>query len=239
MPIRRLLLALCITLAPGAPFSAAMGQSVDQPDGLRPLVSSDQAAIAAFILLATGIGDEGLRDEFQEKRSGATNSVARVGNAIGDPVYVIPAIGVSYLVGQLTDNHSLSRLAWTAGRTALVASAVTTALKYTIGRTRPTRDGDSDHFQPFGGGTSFPSGHTTLAFAMATVVADETHDGWSDPLVYGAATVTAFARVNDDRHWVSDVLAGAIVGHLSARWLSRRQGSLMVGPQTVGLSLQF
>lgn len=239
MPVRRLLLALCITLGPIAPFSAALGQSVELPGGVRPLVSGEQAAIAGLILLVTGLGDEGLREEFQEHRGGTTNSVARVGNAIGDPVYVIPAIGVSYLAGQLTGNHNLTRLAWNAGRAALVASGVTTALKYTIGRTRPSRDGDSDHFQPFGGATSFPSGHTTLAFAMATVIADETHDSWSDPLVYAAATVTAYARVNDDRHWVSDVFAGALVGHLSARFLSRRQGSLLAGPQAVGLSLPF
>lgn len=239
MAVRRLVLALCITLAPIAPSSAALGQSVQRPTGLRPLISGEQAAIAGLILLVTGMGDEGLRHEFQEHRSGGTNAVARVGNAIGDPVYVIPAIGVSFLAGQLTGNQNLTRLAGHAGRAALVASGVTTALKYTIGRIRPSRDGDSDLFRPFGGATSFPSGHTTLAFAMATVIADETHDGWSDPLVYGAATLTAFARVNDDRHWVSDVLAGALVGHLSARWFSRRQGSLTVAPQAVGLSLQF
>ncbi len=238
MPVRGLLLALCLSLGPIAPFSAALGQSVGQPGGLGPLISGKQAAIAGLILLATGMGDEGLREEFQEHRSGATNSVARLGNALGEPLYVVPVIGVSYLAGRLSGNQSLTRLAWRAGSVALLASGVTTALKYTIGRTRPSHDGDSDLFQPFGGATSFPSGHTTLAFAMATVIADETHDGWSDPLVYGAAIVTAFARVNDDRHWASDVLAGALVGHLSARWLSRHH-RLTAGPGALGISLDF
>jgi len=238
MSVRRLIVVLSLSLAPIGPISAALGQSVDHP-GPRTLVSGEHAAIAGLILLAAGIGDEGLREEFQEHRSAATNSLGRVGNAVGDPRYMVPAIGVSYLAGWLTGNQNVTRLAWRAGHAVLVASGVTTALKYTIGRTRPSGDGDSDHFQPFGGATSFPSGHTTLAFAVATVIADETHDGWSDPLVYGAAGLTAFARVNNDRHWVSDVLAGAVVGHLSARWLSRREGALTLGPHAAGLSLQF
>lgn len=237
MPAHRLLLALCITLSVVAPCSSALGQSLHQPDSLRPLISGKQAVFAGLVLLAAGVSDEGLREEFLEHRGGTTNSVARIGNALGEPLYVIPAIGATYLVGRLSGDSGLSRLAWRAGRAALLASAVTTALKYTIGRTRPA-DGDSDHFRPFGGATSFPSGHTTLAFAMATVIADETSDGWSDPLVYGAATLTAFARVNDDRHWASDVLAGALVGHLSARWLSRRH-RLAGGPGTLGISLEF
>src|SRR5215210_7861426 len=119
-----------------------------------------------------------------------------------------------------------------------MASGVSIVLKYTVGRTRPTH-GDSDDFQPFGGGTSFPSGHTTLAFAVATAIADESQNGWVDAAVYGAATLTAYARVNDDRHWASDVLAGALVGHLTARWLSRGQASLRLAPQSVGLSFGF
>jgi hypothetical protein len=53
------------------------------------------------------------------------------------------------------------------------------------------------------------------------------------------ATATALARLNDDRHWTSDVLAGALVGHLSARWLARRSGSLRVSPGSVGIALEF
>lgn len=50
---------------------------------------------------------------------------------------------------------------------------------------------------------------------------------------------SAVARVINDRHWTSDVLAGALVGHLSARWLSRRPGLVMVQPGRIGISLSF
>jgi membrane-associated phospholipid phosphatase len=240
MQLRRFLLVLSITAAALAPSSAALGQAVEHPHGItNPVISGRDATIAGLILAAAMMGDEGLQEEFQEHRTGGTNSVARLGNSFGDPLYVIPAIGVGYLAGRLTGDHAVSHVALRVGKAALLSSGITTALKYSIGRTRPTHGGDSDQFRPFGGATSFPSGHTTLAFAVATVVADATTDSWSDVALYGAATMTAFARVNDDRHWTSDVLAGALVGHLSARWLDRRSTSLMVSPRAVGLSLTF
>lgn len=220
--------------------SAGVAQLVDQP---RPsshrFISAQQAAISALVLFATAFGDEGVREEVQGFRSSGTNSLAGVGNAIGSPLYVFPVLGAGYLAGRLTGSSSLSRLSVRAGTAAIVASGITTALKYSIGRTRPAGDGDSDVFRPFSGSTSFPSGHVTLAFAVATVIADETKDSWSDVALYGAATLTGFARMNDDRHWASDVLAGALVGHLTARWLDRRGGSLNVGPRAVGVSLTF
>jgi membrane-associated phospholipid phosphatase len=216
-----------------------LAQSLDSRDSVQHRsLSGKQAAFAGILLLTSGLADEGLREEVQEHRSGTTNSVAGLGNALGEPLYVISGIGVGLLAGELSGNKELSRLARRAGSAAAVASGITTVLKYTVGRTRPTH-GDSDDFQPFGGGTSFPSGHTTLAFAVATVIADESRNGWVDAAVYGAATLTAYARVNNDRHWASDVLAGALVGHLSARWLSRRDASLRLAPQSIGLSFGF
>ncbi|MGH7527809.1 MAG: phosphatase PAP2 family protein [Gemmatimonadales bacterium] len=242
MSVRGFLLLASLTLAQ-LPFpSAAVGQVAPRPqDASHPLLSGRNAAAAGLILAVTLMSDEGLRGEVQEHRSAGTNSLALVGNALGEPRYVLPALGAGYLAGRLTGNHALSRVALRAGGAAIVAGGLTTALKYAIGRSRPYQGGeaDADQFRPFSGWNSFPSGHTTLAFAVATAIADETSDRWSDAALYGVATLTAFARVNDDRHWTSDVLVGALIGHLSARWLSRRQGWLTVGPGTIGTSLDF
>lgn len=236
---RTIALFVFITAAPPIPASMVLAQSLDSITSVQHHgLSGKQAAVAGILLLTSGLADQGIREEVQEHRSGVTNSFARIGNTLGDPLYVISGIGVGLLAGKLSGNQELSHLAWRAGRAAVLASGVTTVLKYTIGRTRPTH-GDSDDFRPFGGGTSFPSGHTTLAFAVATAIADESRNGWVDAAVYGAATLTAFARVNNDRHWASDVLAGALVGHLSARWLSRRDASLTLAPQSIGLSFGF
>jgi membrane-associated phospholipid phosphatase len=236
---RTLALLVCITMAPPVSASLVLAQSLEAVSTVQHRgLSGKQVALAGIFLLTSGLADNGLREEVQEHRSGVTNSVAWVGNTLGDPLYVVSGIGVGLLAGELSGNKEMAHLAWRVGSAAALASGVTTVLKYTVGRTRPNH-GDSDDFQPFGGGTSFPSGHTTLAFAVATAIADESRNGWVDAAAYGAATLTAYARVNNDRHWASDVLAGALVGHLSARWLSRRHASLKLAPQSVGLSFGF
>lgn len=204
----------------------------------RPLLSGRLALVAGLVLVTTFAGDQGLRGELQESRSPASNTVADFGNVIGDPWYIVPTLGAGALVGHLAGNAAVTRTALRAAGAVALAGGAVTAFKYAIGRRRPSSTGDADEFRPFSGWNSFPSGHTAVAFALATAIAEETRDPWTEAALYGAATLTAFARVNDDRHWASDVVAGALVGHLSARWLSRRYG-VKVSPGAVTMSLEF
>lgn len=68
-------------------------------------------------------------------------------------------------------------------------------------------------------GSSFPSGHATGAFAVATIVA-ERYKGhrWVPWAVYGMATVISFSRVSSMAHFPSDVLLGAALGYTTARY---------------------
>lgn len=82
------------------------------------------------------------------------------------------------------------------------------SMKYSIHRTRP--DGSANN--------SFPSGHTATAFMAATIMHKE-YGLTRSPLYsiggYTVATATAFSRQLNNRHWLSDVLAGAGIGILS------------------------
>jgi hypothetical protein len=64
---------------------------------------------------------------------------------------------------------------------------------------------------------SFPSGHTAQAFATATFMAKEYKDQsvWYAVGAYGMATTVGAMRILNNRHWVSDVFAGAGIGILS------------------------
>jgi membrane-associated phospholipid phosphatase len=59
---------------------------------------------------------------------------------------------------------------------------------------------------------SFPSGHTTAAFALSTVLALRANNAFAAAGLYTAACMTAVQRVYGDDHWLSDAMFGATIG---------------------------
>jgi membrane-associated phospholipid phosphatase len=87
------------------------------------------------------------------------------------------------------------------------ANIVIQPMKYGFRRLRP--DNSST--------TSFPSGHTTLAFVGAELVHQEFHNPWLSAGAYTLATGVGAMRILNDRHWYSDVIVGAGIGILSTK----------------------
>lgn len=106
---------------------------------------------------------------------------------------------------------------------AALGGFTTLGLKHAFGRQRAN---DTDHANDwFSGGDSFPSTHATLAFAAGTVFAESGNDRyrWARrTLGYGMAAGTAYLRVRDNVHWLSDTVAGAVVGVAAARFVMAR-----------------
>ena len=132
-----------------------------------------------------------------------------------------------YAAGRLLDHPALQSGAFRVGVGVLAAGAATGAIKLAVGRERPYETpGDADVIRPFSGHTSFPSGHTTVAFALAAGIDHVTTAKWVPWVVYPAAALVGWSRLRDDEHWTSDVVAGALVGTWTAekaiRWLERR-----------------
>lgn len=104
-----------------------------------------------------------------------------------------------------------------------VSSAV---LKYSLGRQRPNETADPDNW--FDGGDSFPSMHTSLAFAIGSVFAESGDDRYRflrRVVGYGMAGATAYLRLDHNAHWASDVFAGAALGYSTARFTLNRRDS--------------
>lgn len=144
----------------------------------------------------------------------------------------LPFIAGSALYGiaRLTHHPTLADAVWHTGVGALEAAAAAGFVKIAVRRTRPyvlPHDPDSlyrDGFWSLGSRwESFPSGHTTVAFAVAAGATEEMKAHWpKHARLVGAALYTlagyvAFARVYDDVHWTSDVVAGAALGTLMGR----------------------
>jgi membrane-associated phospholipid phosphatase len=85
-------------------------------------------------------------------------------------------------------------------------------VKQVAGRERPDETSSTSRFKPFSGHDSFPSGHATVAFALAASLDAEVRSPWLRAVAYPAAALTAWSRVRDRRHWPSDVVMGAAVG---------------------------
>ena len=130
-----------------------------------------------------------------------------------------------------------------AGRDAIeseivAASLATPVIKRIAGRARPFRHEGTFHFDPnqshSGNFQSFPSGHATNAFAAATAIAGH-FDGWIVPtIVYTIASGVSISRVNDNVHFPSDVVAGALIGRAVAKGVLARH-HISVVPEKHGL----
>jgi membrane-associated phospholipid phosphatase len=121
--------------------------------------------------------------------------------------YVPIAAGYAMLINNKQHNfwHYTEKVAVTE----VIATGLAQSVKHIVKRPRP------DTGEP----TSFPSGHTTQAFAGATVFCDEfaQQNTWLAISAYTSATAVGALRILNDRHWASDVIAGAGFGILSAK----------------------
>lgn len=123
---------------------------------------------------------------------------------------------------------------------ALLASGITYVSKNIFARARPYNGEGSNSWgnERFNSDySSFPSGHSTVAFATAAVIADMYADQKGVPeLAYTLATLTALSRIYDDKHWASDVFIGSAIGYLTGKAfmeIKKKDGSY-IGPQSNG-----
>ncbi|MDH3226823.1 MAG: phosphatase PAP2 family protein [Thermoleophilia bacterium] len=153
-----------------------------------------------------------------------------IGDSFGSTWTMLGVTAGLGAVGWLGGGPRFSNAAIDMGKTLLVTGAIVGGLKVTINRTRPNNAGHS-----------FPSGHTAVAFAGASVL-DE-HFGWKVGVpAYGLATFTGLGRMEDNKHYLSDVIAGATIGLLVGRAIpSRYRDNLSAfgGPDRIGVSVRF
>ncbi|MEO5682031.1 MAG: phosphatase PAP2 family protein [Chitinophagaceae bacterium] len=118
--------------------------------------------------------------------------------------------------GMLSHDKSLIRMGEDAAITFAISSISTYALKKTVQRERPFVTHKDIVKLSNGGGMSFPSGHTSAAFAIATSIALDNKKWYVRTAVFTYAGLVGYSRIHLGVHYPSDVLAGAVVGMASA-----------------------
>jgi hypothetical protein len=154
--------------------------------------------------------DEDVREIVHRNTNDTTRGLARAAGPFGSE-YSFATLGAFYLAGKYLKDGRAKAVAEDGLASSLIAAGVITPiLKATIGRRRPSQAGVT--FERGDGGVSFPSGHATQAFAVASVVAAHYDSLLIKAAAYGIAGLVGLSRMEQNAHYASDVLAGALIG---------------------------
>ena len=164
------------------------------------------AVLGVALVLDKPLADGAARSQ-TPSRDRLANNLAQVGGTGG-----LAFMAAGYFGMSLLGKEEARSVFVDMGLATILAQAAILPLKYGAGRARPSDGLGDHHFAPFTANDAFPSGHTTQAFAMATVVAERSDEAWVGWCAYGVAGLVGAARLETRDHFASDVVAGALVG---------------------------
>jgi membrane-associated phospholipid phosphatase len=185
------------------------------PENRKWLVVAIPATVAAAFL------DEESYDNFFPLRRTDPSTDLRF---FGDRVQAsIPIVGAGFFAhGWAAHSEQSTETGYLMYESFVWGTAMCGIIKFAVGRERPYKTSNPLKFEPLGRDSSFPSGHTTVAFAAATTLAEQYPHWYISIPAYGIAAATGFSRVAANQHWVSDVVAGAFLGSAIAHNLRLR-----------------
>ena len=209
------------------------------------------AGAAVGGLAAMTLLDKSFSEFIERNHNPTTDTVSTHVSKFGAEYSLVVLAGY-YVGGQLWDSPKARSVAQDGIAASIIASGmITPTLKLVFGRARHDQGEGPYDFDPFNTKTdSFPSGHTTQAFAVASVVAAHYDSIWVKLSAYGAASLVGYSRIQKNKHWPTDVAAGALIGTLVGNSVVRfnqqhrsqyRERTVSFAPifdtHTVGLSM--
>jgi membrane-associated phospholipid phosphatase len=201
------------------------------------LAEPDFYGVVGGLGLAPSIFGPAFRNESPELTelwgpSTSADHFFEIGETVGNGAFPVLASVTSWGVGKVAGSSRLSKFGSDLFRAQVINGLLTTVLKGSINRTRP--DG-----APY----SYPSGHTSAAFATAGTVYTHFGKTWGISAFVFAGYV-GLSRLQEGKHYLSDVIAGGILGSYVSLKLARRgskNGPISVSTRKmdtgVGLSL--
>ena len=225
---------LLLLLGSAAPLSA-QGPVAGIRGDTTVAISGRETAVALLLVGGLTALDRPAYEFLSRHRSRELDQVAGVLRQAGElPVAGTASLGI-LAAGVVAGDDQVRRLGGRMLFSLATAAVVTEVVKRAVGRGRPDGGKGPWDFDPLRKRqVSFPSGHTAVAFTLATTLADEIDGPVADVLVYTFAGGTAISRLYDRRHWPSDVAAGAWVGIATSKLMSGRWRVLGIdGPSVV------
>ncbi|MBV9079874.1 MAG: phosphatase PAP2 family protein [Elusimicrobia bacterium] len=242
--------AVQFTVAPLAAEDGVVRKTVDDAGRIATApfrMNAEEAAAVGGI--AVGLGGLSLLDRTVQnhlapwRNSGSARHLRTFGDA---SQAAGPVLGTAFaLQGWHAHNARSMETGFLLWESFLLAGASEAVLKFAVGRKRPSTTTDPYRFHPASGNASFPSGHTTVVFAAATVLAEQYPEWYVAAPAYGVAATVGFSRLYANQHWLTDVAGGAILGtavsHYLRKWHrdSRSAWELELDPENVRLVRRF
>lgn len=196
-------------------------------------------ALIGGVVVASALSDKPV-DRFVKKHQDSTvlRNWDKVGKAM--PFVLVGAAGAAIAFGDERGQN----IGMISMQSVAAATGMAVLGKYAVGRARP--DENRGPWTSVGDGKSrsdaaFPSGHSAIAFAAVTPLAKE----YDAPWLYGLAALGSAGRVAGRKHWVSDTVAGGIIGYAMGSWLWEAQRdqsksglTIAPGPKEISITWQ-
>ncbi len=216
----RVLLLFTLALTPGVAQKAPRARDFGRIlwSDTRELFSGRNVAPA--VMGATAIGAATLFDDSVHEYFGGERVapvIGSIGNVVGNAVTLGTAAGVMFYTSYRGGNERYKSMSFDLSEVLVLDAIVSSSMKVAVRRDRPD---ESNHY-------SFPSGHASGTTAAATVISH----------YYPKATIPAFlvagfvgfSRIEKNRHWLSDVVAGHAIGFILGRTVVRGHNPMKMG----------
>jgi len=174
--------------------------------------------IAGTTALSFGV-DNQVRNSVKKFHSTPMDRFTNVGEKFGKGKYAPLLSGLFYAGGLIIEDKEIRQTGLILIEAIVLNAMVTQGLKMTFGRARPyLNEGNLDidflTFEMDEEDYSMPSGHTSNAFTIATVLSERINNIYASIAFYSLAGLTAFQRIYADQHWFSDTVLAAATGTL-------------------------
>jgi len=175
-------------------------------------------------------GDISLLRSIQSNRSAGSDKAMSMVSTSTYPV--VAGVCLTQLVyGFATHDKEAQLKGWQMTAGLGITAIVTYGLKYSVNRKRPYETyADIIPYESRAKDPSFPSGHTSFAFAMATTLSLQYKKWYVVTPAYLYAGAVGYSRLHLGKHYPSDVLLGAVsgmgsawLGYKAAEWLHHRK----------------
>ncbi len=188
-------------------------------------VSSDWVKLGAVCLgtIAVMPFDERITNSTQGEQRFYYSAPIEGGRIFGEWYSIGGVAGAFGIFGLIAKDTAAKKISIELLQAGLYAELLTTILKIGIGRERPVSTESAFTYHPFNlldyNYHSMPSGHTTSAFALSTVMSRHAHSTTLKILAFVPAGFTMFSRIYQHQHWLSDEILAAAIGFFTGNWV--------------------